>query len=283
MSQKQPLRFGIMQGRLSPPEDGRFQSFPRERWRQEFPLARAAGLDYIEWIYDEYGATANPLTTEAGIDELNELKQSYGIATPALCGDWFMDFPFLRCNEDERRQRQRFLNALLRTAGKIGARRMVLPFVDISRIETETEKDIVLSVLNEALPTAEETGVELHLETDLNPADFAAYLARIPHPMVKVNYDTGNSSGLGYVASEEFAAYGNRIGSIHIKDRYSKPEGGIETRPLGQGSANFDDVFAAIRSIHYTGGLTLQVARGKPGDEVNFIRQQLAFLQRFLT
>ena len=273
--------FGIMQGRLSPPEDGRFQSFPRAHWRQEIALAHEAGIDYIEWIYDEYGATANPLTTEAGIDELNQLKQSYGVTTPALCGDWFMDFPFLRCAEYELKQRQRFLNALLRAAGKIGAIRMVLPFVDVSRIETEAEKDIVLSVLNDALPTTEETGVELHLETDLNPSDFAAFLAHIPHPMVKVNYDSGNSSGLGYIASEEFAAYGERIGSIHIKDRYRKSGGGIETRPLGQGSADFEDIFAAIRSIHYTGGLTLQVARGEPGDEVNFIRQQLAFLKQY--
>jgi hexulose-6-phosphate isomerase len=47
-----------MQGRLSPPEGGRFQSFPRRSWRQEFPRAREAGLDYIEWIHDEYGRTA---------------------------------------------------------------------------------------------------------------------------------------------------------------------------------------------------------------------------------
>jgi L-ribulose-5-phosphate 3-epimerase len=43
-----PHRYGIMQGRLSPPEDGRFQSFPRNSWREEFPRAREAGLDYIE-------------------------------------------------------------------------------------------------------------------------------------------------------------------------------------------------------------------------------------------
>ena len=85
---------------------------------------------------------------------------------------------------------------------------------------------------------------------------------------------------LGYVAAEEFAAYGDRIGSVHIKDRFRKPEGGVETRPLGTGSADFDDVFAAIRSIHYTGGLTLQVARGTPGDEVHFLRTQLNFVKQ---
>ena len=35
--------FGIMQGRLVPPEDGRFQSFPCNSWRQEITRAREAG------------------------------------------------------------------------------------------------------------------------------------------------------------------------------------------------------------------------------------------------
>ncbi len=272
-------QYGIMQGRLSPPEDGRFQSFPRNSWREELARAREAGLSYIEWIYDEYGASANPLTTDAGIEELIALKEHYGVATPAVCGDWFMDFPFLRCTEDERARRQRFLGALLRASARISAHHLVLPFVDQSSIRTEEEKQIVLEVLAEGLKTAEATGVELHLEADFNPRDFAAFLDRIPHPMLKVNWDSGNSSGLGYLASEEFAAYGHRIGSIHIKDRFRKPNGGVETRPLGTGSADFDDVFRAIRSIGYTGGLTLQVARGAPGDEVNFIRAQLAYVR----
>jgi hexulose-6-phosphate isomerase len=146
---------------------------------------------------------------------------------------------------------------------------------------TEEEKETVVDALRRALPMAVQHGVELHLEADFNPADFAAFLSRIEHPSLKVNWDSGNSSGLGYVASEEFAAYGDRIGSVHIKDRYKKPEGGVETRPLGKGSANFEDVFRAMRSIGYAGGVTLQVARGADSDEVNFMKDQLAFVKRY--
>ena len=60
-------RVAIMQGRLVPPEAGRFQSFPRDRWRDEFAFAAQAGLDAIEWIYDQYGEDVNPLTTSDGI------------------------------------------------------------------------------------------------------------------------------------------------------------------------------------------------------------------------
>jgi hexulose-6-phosphate isomerase len=274
-------RIGIMQGRLSPPEDGRFQSFPRRSWRHEIACARKAGIDFIEWIYDEYGASVNPIASDEGIEELSALKQRYRIATPALCGDWFMDFPLIRCSADERAQRESVLHDLLRRAKKIDSWRIVLPFVDNSRIQTEQEKQIVLEILERALPVAKEAGVEVHLEADFGPEDFATFIARIPHPMVKINYDTGNSSGLGYIAHEEFAAYGERIGSIHIKDRLRKPDGGIATMPLGEGSADFEDIFASIRGIGYSGGFTLQVARGEDGDEVNWIKRQLAFLRRY--
>ncbi len=273
--------YGIMQGRLSPPEDGRFQSFPRHGWRDEFPRARAAGLDYIEWIHDHYDRGANPIFTAEGLAELDALKREHGVATPALCGDWFMDFPLIRCSPEECAQRERHLHELIPVAARIGAAKVVLPFVDQSKISTEDEKQQVLGILERALPLAQQHNVELHLEADFNPADFAAFLARIPHPSLKVNWDSGNSSGLGYIAREEFAAYGDRIGSVHIKDRYRKPEGGIETRSLGTGSADFDDVFKAIRSIDYQGGVTLQVARGRDNNEVEFIKTQLAFVKRF--
>jgi len=276
-----PAVFGIMQGRLSPPEDGRFQAFPRHSWRQELSRAQEAGLSYIEWIYDDYGASVNPIASDEGIAEVDALKQETGITTPAICGDWLMDYPLVRCSEEQRAQRERVLHDLLRRGKKIGASRLVLPFVDASSIRTEEERTIVLGVLQRALPVSEEVGVEMHLEADFAPAEFASFLARIPHPSVKVNYDTGNSSGLGYIAREEFAAYGDRIGSIHIKDRLRLPDGKVATKPLGAGSANFDDVYKSIGKIGYSGGFTLQVARGEDGDEVNWIKQQLAFLRRY--
>jgi L-ribulose-5-phosphate 3-epimerase len=275
--------FGIMQGRLSPPEDGRFQSFPRHSWRQEFSRAREAGLSYIEWVYDEYGSSANPIASEEGVAELKALKEESDVKTPAICGDWLMDHPLVRCSEEQRVHRERVLHNLLHWGKKIGASRVVLPFVDASSIRTDEEKNMVLAVLKRALPVSEELGVEMHLETDFSPTEFASFLARIPHPNVKVNYDSGNSSGLGYIASEEFAAYGNRIGSIHIKDRLRLPDGKVATKPLGEGSADFDDVFASVRQISYSGGFTLQVARGITGDEVGWIKQQLAFLHRYWT
>ena len=45
-------KIGIMQGRLSPPIDGRIQAFPINDWESEFEKASKIGFDCIEWIFD---------------------------------------------------------------------------------------------------------------------------------------------------------------------------------------------------------------------------------------
>jgi len=270
-------QFGIMQGRLSPPDGGRFQSFPRARWAEEFALAAAVPLSYIEWIYDDYGADVNPLLSNEGLQHITRLMEVNNIRIRAICADWFMDFPLLRCDEEDRTSRCNFLDRLIRAAGPIGVQRIVLPFVDASRIASREDEDVVVAALEAVLPTAEQAGAELHLETDLGPEAFRALLDRVPHPSLKVNYDSGNSSALGYRASDEIAAYGERIGSVHIKDRVR----GGGTVALGSGNADFDDVFKSLKRVGYAGDFTMQVARGEPGEELDWARRNLAFIHLY--
>jgi hexulose-6-phosphate isomerase len=129
-------------------------------------------------------------------------------------------------------------------------------------------------MLWDVLPHAANAGVEIHLETSLAPRDFAALLARLPHPMLKANYDSGNSSSLGYDVRCELAAYGPRIGSVHIKDRVR----GAGTVPLGQGDADIPALLSGLAAIGYRGDFVLQVARGTTGDEVTWARQNRLYL-----
>jgi hexulose-6-phosphate isomerase len=267
-----------MQGRLVPPVEGRIQAFPRDRWAEEFPNAAAAGLGAIEWIYDSYGVGANPIETEAGIEKVQRLSRAHGIAVRSLCADYFMDFTFVRATGPEKAERIAHLLWLLEQARRIGVTRVVLPFVDSSAIRDEADREAVIDTLNAALPAAVSAGIELHLETGLSPNEFAALLARIPHPYVKVNYDSGNSSSLGYRPAEEFAAYGERLGSVHIKDRVLHGS----TVPLGQGDADLDAVFGGLRRLNYAGDFILQVARGTAGEEVEWARLNRGYVDRFL-
>ncbi|HEX3745486.1 MAG TPA: sugar phosphate isomerase/epimerase family protein [Bryobacteraceae bacterium] len=267
-----------MQGRLLPPVEGKIQAFPRERWEQEFPYAVEAGLNAIEWIYDTYGLGANALETTEGVTGLAALSRKHRIAIRSVCADYFMDFAFVRATDRERAERLQHLEWLLNQAGIVGITRVVLPFVDQSAILDESDFESSVDTLRRALPAAERAGIELHIESSLPPGEFARLLAELPHPLVKVNYDSGNSSSLGYKPSEEFAAYGSRIGSVHIKDRVL--HGG--TVPLGQGDADLPGVLDCLARVHYAGDIVLQVARGNDGDEVKWAQYNRAFVERYL-
>lgn len=268
------MRIGIMQGRLLPPTGGYFQCFPREQWREEFASASAAGLDAIEWIYDLQGADVNPLATDSGIAEIKVLSSRYAIDVASVCADYFMDRPFSTAAPEEFRDLTAHLQWLLDRCHVAGITRVVLPFVDASRIETADQRERITDMLREMLPFAAKAGVELHLETSLDPQAFAALLAALPHPMLKANYDSGNSSSLGYSVREELAAYGERIGSVHIKDRVR----GGGTVPLGTGDADIPALLSGLSVLAYHGDFILQVARSVPGHEIAWTRQNHAFL-----
>src|SRR5262245_11014416 len=132
-------RIGIMQGRLVPPLEDRIQAFPRSNWADEFALAAAAGLDCIEWIYDLFGADVNPLASDQGVERMLAEADHHHVAVVSVCADYFMDVPLVRATASELQERVQHLAWMLRRCGRLGIERVVLPFVDASRIETEGE------------------------------------------------------------------------------------------------------------------------------------------------
>lgn len=273
------MAIGIMQGRLVPPTGNRIQCFPRDRWRDEFALARDAGLDAIEWIYDVHGADVNPISTDDGLALIARLSSETGVEVRSVCADYFMDRPFVRAAAAEINERKTRLIWLIGRCAILGVRRIVLPFVDASRIESDDEFESVVSILDSVILAAEGSGVELHLETSLSPERFAALLARLPHPTVQVNYDSGNSASLGYHPDDEFSAYGFRVGSVHIKDRVL----GGGSVPILSGDTDFDAMFRRLAQVDYGGDYVLQVARGPSGDEVAWARANRTFVVERMT
>lgn len=272
------LAIGIMQGRLTPPVRG-IQAFPRESWRDEFPAAKAARLDFIEWIFDQFGADVNPIMTADGLKEMRSLADGNGVGLHSVCADYFMDCPLLKCSPPEQLDRLTMLNSLLSRCASLKIHHVVLPFVDASRMDSEQEQDAFVKMTRgKILPEAEKHKIEIHLETSLPPNGVAALLERIPHELFWINYDSGNSSSLGYKPVEEFAAYGKRIGSFHIKDRVL----GGTTVPLGAGNADFPALAGCLREAKYSRPFVLQVARGEVGHEVEWAKRNRASAEALL-
>ncbi|HXW90821.1 MAG TPA: sugar phosphate isomerase/epimerase [Terriglobales bacterium] len=238
-------------------------------------MAAAVPFDYLEWIYDLYGRDVNPLDVPEGVALLRNFIDSSGVGIRSVCLNYFMDKLPVCCTDREREERLREVALILGNARAIGVKRAVLPFLDTSAIRNRDDFRALVELLTAAIPLAEESGVELHLESSLNPSEVARLLDLLPHGVLKIAYDSGNSASLGFTPAEEFSAYGERIGSVHIKDRMLHGA----TVPLGTGNADFKTLFVELERVNYRGDFTLEVARGTPGDETAWARKNLAFLR----
>jgi L-ribulose-5-phosphate 3-epimerase len=267
---KQILNIGMMQGRLSPPTDGKFQSFPKYTWEEEFRLAKEAGLYSIEWIFEADEWEKNPISSDNGIASINALIKETGVKVESVCADYFMDIPYFTANETERKTLREKLVWLVFQAKKIGVENIDLPFVDASKVNHKDQFPLIKEFVSPALKSAEKTGITIALETNLNPPDFSELLLYFDHPYLKANYDTGNSSGIGYDCNKELSSYGNSIKTVHIKDRILN--GG--TKPLGTGSANFDVFFSKLSTLEYNGPIILQAAREEESEVETAIKNR---------
>jgi hexulose-6-phosphate isomerase len=250
------MRIGIMQGRLSPPAGGKIQSFPAD-WQGEFPKAQEAGMDFIEWIWEE---DCNPLFQHT---EAVRSLVADNIAVESVCADRFMHAVVVS---------RSLLSMVFAACAHVGVKRVVLPFVDGSSAR-DFDPILLAAIIQHACKCAAPEGIESHVESDLPPSALKELCEACPQ--MKVCYDTGNSAALGYDVSPEFAAYGDRIGSIHIKDRVL----GGSTVPLGAGSVQWSALSTCLHNLDYRGPFTLQTARGESGAEVALARRNRRFAE----
>jgi hexulose-6-phosphate isomerase len=261
---------GIMQGRLSPRIDGKIQAYPANTWQKEFEIAQEIGYAAIEWIVENPVET-NALMTTSGKTEIKKVIDSTGVRIDYVCADIFMQQPLVRMTEEIKSQNKEYLFEILKNAKKVGAIGVEIPFVDHSSIKSETEKQEFIDVMQGAFKLAKDLDMKISLETDLPPISFKELLEDIGLDYIQANYDIGNSASLGFDPNTELEAYGNKILNVHVKDRLL----GGTTVPLGTGSADIQGVFQKLNEIGYTGGITMQGARGE--NDIDIAKEQLSY------
>jgi len=267
---------GVMQGRLLPKYLGRYQAHPVGYWQKEFYVASQLGLDCIEFILDFNDAQSNPLLRDGGVDEIHSVAYKADVSVRTICADYFMTSPIHSDNRVVARESQQTLTRIIGKAAELGATEVVVPCVDESSLVGKKELDRFIQRLLSSVDVAEDKGVNLSLETDLNPESFGDLLERIGSDRVTVNYDIGNSASLGYDPVEELSVYGEKVTDIHIKDR----ELGGGSVILGEGNADFSSFFGALKKFDYKGPLIMQAYRDDQG--IDIFRKQLEWIKNYL-
>jgi len=279
-SRQDMFRYGIMQGRLTAPMGREIQFFPFENWQKEFTVAADLGLDEIEFIFDYEDYEKNPLWTEAGRKELKKVIDAAGVRIHAVCFDYFMRRAFYKADNDRnilKSENENILLKIFRTMKELEIGLLEIPLVDGSSLKSFEEKTLFQNFILDVVKKVP-SGIKIGLETDMPPYEFREYLEVLDCDVIGANYDSGNSSGLGYDPYEEITVLGDKIFNIHIKDR--KYMG--QTVQLGTGSADFERLFVALREIKYKGAFILQAARGEEGKEKENIAWQLCFLKKYV-
>ncbi len=271
---KNPI--GIMQGRLSPPVNRKIQAFPWNTWEQEFFQAKEIGLDLIDWIAEADKFYGNPLLTVQGAKTIKALISKTGVRIGAVCADYFIDCPLLRCSGSELKERMDVLDLLINRLNHFGIKYLEIPFVDNSAIKDKIELEQIMQIIKPSLEKAYQLGVTLAFETSLPAEVFSTFLSGLNHPAARANYDMGNSASLGYNPKEELESYGQLVVTVHVKDRVLK--GG--TVPLGRGNTDFATCFFMLRAKNYAGSFILQVAR--VGNEIESAKKNIEFVKNFL-
>jgi L-ribulose-5-phosphate 3-epimerase len=265
---KSCVSIGIMQGRLLPKYQNRYQAHPVGYWQDEFQIASSLGLSRIEFILDFNDSAINPLLKPGGCDEILKMTEKTGVKVTTVCADYFMEAPLHSENESDAARSKGILFTLLDHGRDLGLTDIVIPCVDQSSIRDIAAKKRFVKQIMPAIEKAEKNNINLSLETDFSPQPFAELLDELQSKNVTVNYDTGNSAALGYDPAEELNTYGARISDIHIKDRVLGG-GSVE---LGTGNAQFTKFFDALKKINFTGPFIMQAYRDEEGIEI-FKRQ----------
>jgi len=256
------MKLGILQGRLSIPVQGHIQEFPYLTWKQEFDNLDDLGLIGIEWLITPNTNHNNPLFKEVKLP-----KNILSVCVDTMVNSQFYDKEFMEVN----------LIPVLNKMTNSNLTKVVIPLLESSSIEnSKTRYNFLKNItdISEQYPMIDfcfefECKKEIIKEiVDLKDNFF-------------ITYDTGNftSTYKEKVNHGELISYFNRkIKNIHFKDRTYDGK----TKNFGDGNTNFIEIIDSLKKINYNENIILQLARGKDGDEINYIKEIVSKITKIL-
>ncbi|MCY2991451.1 MAG: sugar phosphate isomerase/epimerase [Planctomycetota bacterium] len=149
-----------------------------------------------------------------------------------------------------------WLEQSIDAAQDLGAKVILVAFfgkgnlLEAGRVK-QADVEVVVQRLKAAAPRAKAAGVILGIENTLTAQQNAEILDRIGHESVRLYYDVGNTTNLGYDVPAEIRFLKDSIAIFHFKDG---------PHYLGEGKVKFEAIAAAIQEIGYQGWIVLEAS-----------------------
>lgn len=270
-----PRYLAVMQGRLLPPVGNRIQSFPGSGWSREFALARAVGLDAIEWTIDLAGIWSHPILDRDSEAVVHALSDQHGVRGVAVTCDFFMQGDVYDATDADFAQVHHPLASLI-TSSAIRSCDIVVPLVDGGRPRSARHWEQTARYFDSLTQSIRDAGHRIAFEMDCEPSAQREFVDVLDESTFGINFDMGNSASMGYDPRQELSLISDRVIHVHVKDRALHGT----TVPLGEGNVNFAAIVDWLNDVDFVGSLTLQCARQPGLPESDTIATYIEFCRR---
>ena len=265
-----------MQGRLVNSEKkGAIQYFPCKNWKKEINLMPKLNFRFFEWTVNRENFKKNPIIYNPNIitNYLNIKK----VKVHSVTNDIFMEEPFFKYKNPKKINFLiNELKKIIRNAGKIGAKYIILPVVDNGSIENKNQKKTLIRELNKIKLKKKDPNILF--ESDMRPKELINFIKCFDKKKFGINYDIGNSAYYNHYFNEE-KKYFKYVKNVHVKDKNKK---NTSVR-LGTGLAKFERIFKELKKVNYSGNFILQTARSPSNNHIQEINKNINFLRKFFS
>lgn len=257
-------------------------------WDRRLALAQTLGFHFVEISVDE---TDDRL---ARLDWSREERKAFNLTVlqspltvPSMCLSGHRRFPLGSRDPEIRRQALIIVEKAIQLAVDTGIRTIQLAGYDVyyepSNLET---RDNYIDGMQKSLEMAAKEQVMLAVEIMDHPFMNSilryANLKRILNsPWFTVYPDIGNLSAWGNDVPQELTLGIHEIVGIHLKDTLAVTDahpGTFKEVPFGTGCVDFPRVFAALKSLQYTGPFLVEMWTEKAEDPEKEIENAKAWL-----
>ena len=143
------FNFGVMQGRLVPPEiKNKIQSFPWKSWQKEFHLAKKLRLKLIKWTLDNKNFYKNPLLNSKYFEKIKNLSEKNNIRIESVTCDFFMEKPYFKQNKKNQIEIKKKILFLINSCLILNIKYIVLPLVDNTSLKTKKDENTIVGLIN---------------------------------------------------------------------------------------------------------------------------------------